>query len=974
VLIDRVNPWELSFASSTEANTKVIYTMKELFQAVDIKKWGSKIISSAVIVSLLMIDVANAIEPEDDPRSSSNVHSSLSLKLPPAGHKVIVDFDDFSHRHTSGLDEADSSTGSISASPEKLTPEGDKSLAIIPLTTFSLAFSQSNDVSPPQPLDALRSQPSPLLARSDPTTANYPQFQLSSSMGKSMGNSIGSSPMAASLQERSPPFILPSQSVAESSYNNDQPAASAPANIPRSSSVWIVKSKRNLSSAPASGQPSYNESSRLLDPALSPRYYSIQAEEGRDDPSPSTAPLGDPEDHDLPAIEDNSKCCSWWPDRPLWPEPTKCALPDPLNAIKKRSEFFLSSRPNHQAVSSDDSNDSLSFDESDSSSPHESPPKAGAGVLPSSDGDSDDSEIAFDIPTHPAITDNQSLINLQSPVDAPIGAPRGAPVPPAHLSVLLDPDLESGDLTPAAPASHARSLSLQQSAWKDILDGLKDLSPTIKTQLTNFTHQILKGETTWPERIGKWLIGPIIGLGFAIGMGPVYGGGILYLDNLSEAFNEFWRGNVSGNFALYINYSAGPDGISRNAHLLKKGIGYLFQENKEVGRMCIAGAIAAATALIPVAYLILAENFPREEFQLPNWDNQFGIAVVALGPPLYIDAFAKDFEIAWKTIPKLEDWCRQARELFFPSSFPPQIKSFEAIQREKFDGDLKNLQHFLGRASGAVIEAIYKDVQDVIAGARSEVDLAAQQAFATVSYLLSLGDEVQEVAKKNAKKSIAEIAFDGLKYTCLILGAPTTALLLELVGSTFASLFTSNGGVADSIGGGFALVAFLPFTYVLVQSMDSFKNLIFSKDPRGHESHPAIRLPVKVFIGIQSFIYLFQTSVAVLQGYQKWFGDKWWPFAAAAPFLVARSTGFLNGFNETFNEQVTTSAINAYHKIGGKCRGNSLCTPCQKDWLIRFIESSRSDLEHWNPELIHNLTKGIEIFKDEEANSSFDEI
>jgi hypothetical protein len=984
--------------------------MKKLFQAVDIIKWAKKITASTVIVSLLMIDAAKAMEEEYDPRLSKVVRSPLSLKFPPTDQETTIEIiDDFSSRQNSSLDEADSSTGSISASPEKLTPEKDKSLVLSPLSTLSLVFPQSNDVSISQQPDTIKSQPSSL--PSDPLAEeSYPQLQLSSSISTSIGNSIGTSPMrAASLQERSPPFIPSSQSVTESSHNNGQPASSFPnyilvpanydplagsdsevdsaedadifflgtqPNIPRSPSVRIVGSKRNLFSAPATvffEQLPYNESSRLLDPALKPRYFSIQADDRRDDPSPSI-PLGDPEDHNLPAIEENdSRCCSWCPDRPLWPEPTKCTLPDPLNEIQKRSDFFLSPRPNHAVSSSDESNESLSLEESDSSSPHGSPPKASAGILPSTDGDSDDPEVAFGNPTHLAITDDESLINLQSPVDGPIGAPLGAPVPPTHLSIFPDHDLERGDLTATAATSHAGPLTPRE-AWLQILDDLKDLSPAAKAQLTDFTHQILNDKSTWAQRLGKWVIGPLIGAGFAWAMGPVYDGGLTYLANISEGFSsKFLETNASNYLVLYISYSAFPDGISRNAHLWKKGIAYLFQEKKEMGRICIAGAIAAVTALIPVAYLILAENIPRERFQLPNWDNVFGRAVVTWGPFLYLDDLVKVVDITMKSIFNLEDWFRQFRQVFFPSSLTSQIRSSEAIQREKFDHDLIKLKHFLAGASNTVIEAIYQDVQDVIAGARSKEDLGAQQAFATVSYLLSLGDEVQELTKKNAKKSIAEIAFDGLKYTCLILGAPTVALLLQLVGSTVASLFTSNM-VADPIGEGFALVAFLPFNYVLVQSMDNFKNLLMSRDPQGYESHPAVRLPVKVFIGIQSFVYLFQTSIAVLQSYQKWFGDQWWPFAAGIPFFIPKFMGLACSFNETFNEQVTTSAINISHRMGGKCRGDSLCPPCQKDRLIQFIESSRNDLEHWSPELIHNLTKGVEIFKDEESNFSFDEI
>lgn len=133
-------------------------------------------------------------------------------------------------------------------------------------------------------------------------------------------------------------------------------------------------------------------------------------------------------------------------------------------------------------------------------------------------------------------------------------------------------------------------------------------------------------------------------------------------------------------------------------------------------------------------------------------------------------------------------------------------------------------------------------------------------------------------------------------------------------------------------------------------------------------------MAVKIFIGIQSLLYLFQTSIAVLQSYNKWFGEGWWPFAAGIPFFISKLMGLAYSFNESFNEQVTTPAIKVGHRIGGKCRGKSLCIPCQRDGLIDYIKSIQSNLKHFDPELIHNLIKGIEIFKNEEANLSFEEI
>lgn len=981
--------------------------MKEVFQALNIEKCialGKKGMASLIICSMLMIDVAKAMDSdEDDLHSLTVVQRAPSPKPPPTDLRSVgspspeqtSSDGDSSPRSVSppsnlqALDIIDSKPNSddSGSSPEKSTLEGDKSLPVIRFPGLSPRSRQDSFA---------------LLPSSSPRqlVESQPEY-------------FGTTPVTGSLQERIP---LPSQTLSgasrtSSSYQDAGPSEKDPLLSSGTSSYGSSHSSSHSSesssdseeeveiSGPAhpqsktgetafgrfmrkftstqpstTGQPATSHSSRCQSTpnAIDLRDNEILENSGNfpllnpDDTSIQSQGPGYGElrvDVDLDGDENPASqsrflpgwVSSWFSDHPFWPEQPTYSLRE--SALQRASQFLDPLRSRQAAEThgyGSDEGEERSTSSSDSS-PQNSPTTSPRYVAPLPDSSESDGEsVAHLLPTgqsHDAVRSYSSFMGI-------FPAAQGAfPFPYVFHST-------------GATASHPQPL---QSTWLQILEGTKELSPTIKTQLIDFTHQILNGKSTWAQRLGKWLIGPLIGVGFAYGMAPVYSGGLTYLGNLNEAFDEFLKGNASNYLIMYIMYSALPDGISRNAHLWKKGIAYLSQEKKELGGVCIATAIAAVTALIPFAYLVLAENIARERFQLPNWDNGFGRVVIVRGIPLCLDDFVKIVDITMKSIPKLEDWVKQARQVFFPSSLPSQLKSFEAIQREKFEHDLTKLKHFLVRASNTAIEAIYKDVQDVIAGARSEVDLGAQQAFAAVSYLLSLGDEVQEVAKKNAKKSIAEIAFDGLKYTCLILGAPTTALLLQLVGSTVASLFTSNV-VADSIGEGFSLVAFLPFNYVLAQSMDNFKNLVFSKDPRGHESHPAIRLPVKIFIGIQSFVYLFQTSVAVLQSYQKWFGDQWWPFAAGIPFFIPKLMGLTCSFNETFNELVTTSAINGYHKIGSKCKGKSLCTPCQKDYLIRFVESSRSNLERWDPELIHNLTKGIEIFKDEESDISFDEI
>ncbi len=992
--------------------------MKELLQAVDIEKciaFWKKGIASLIICSMLMIDVAKAMDPdEDDPRLSSNIHRTPS-STPAADLRNIDDGspekssssidEDLSPRSISptsifpitgrdiiGSKPNSDDSGSSTSSPEKSPPEGNQGLPIIPFSAFSPSSSRNiiSVLSPSSfPCELQPDFGTPPGAESFPdrvplrSPKNLPGARKTSSRYQEAGSSekdpllsSGSSSYGSSHSNSSHSSSQSSDSSSDAEEDvelgglgHPQPESQEPSGglqgtleqfLRRFASTQPLQSSQGQNGTPHERAEDQENVGAV--PLLMPGHpstHSIQSYGPGDDELSVDFDL-DGDENASPSSQSRflPTCLSeWFSERPFWPKKPEYTLPE--GALDRASQFLEPLRSRQAAeshASSSDGERSSSFSASNSSgssgsdSPtHGSPPyPRHAAALPAdSESDGEGSITHLLPPTYPhdVVRDYASLRGI---------------LPAARAAFPFPHDLDSTGAATSQPQT------LSQEAWLQFLDDVNDLAAKIKTRLKK-TYQDLNGDVTWIDWVAL-AIAVVIGVGFAYGMEPVYDGGLMYLANISEAFNEFWLGNASNYLILYIMYSAGPDGIARNFNLWKKGIASLFSPEKtEIGRMFAAGGIAVPTAFIPVAYLILAENIGRQGLHLPNWDNEFGRAVIARGIPLYIDAFIKDLDIALNSFDRLWDWFRQARQVFFPSSLPPPMKSDEALQREKFDHDLTKLQHFLAGASDAVIEAIYNDVQDVIAGARSEEDLAAQQAFAKICFTLSLADQVQEVTKKYAKKSIAELAFEGLEYFGLIFGAPTALLLLQLVFSTVASLGTSNR-MADFIGEGFAVVAFLPFMYILAQYMDSFKNLVFNKDPRGHESHPAVRWPVKIFIGIQSLLYLFQTSIAVLQSYNKWFGEGWWPFAAAAPFLAVRLTGFLNGFYETFNEQVTTTAIKAYHWVEGKCGRESSCSGCRRNKLIDDIKSIQSNLKHFDPELIHNLTKGIEIFKDEESS------
>lgn len=975
--------------------------MKKLFQAADVEKCLTlfkKGMASLIIFSMLMVDVAKAMEEE---------YESLTIQRTPSPRTI-------DSKSSSGLDKTGSPIEGISASAKKATPEREKNLTHISAADLSLSFSQSSSHLISQPLDVTQGQPSPLPPHSDLVSEIYGDFKPAAVGPFKLRrlNSIaheaslidekgypqlsgnwredGTLIRAGSLQDRSAPFTPRSKSVAESSHNNGKPTASVPdfilspvnshplegsdpeidsaeetapflgnqENISRSFSIQSTDGKRRLSSSPAVVSSSsvrrlLTEASKLLENSA-PKYSSIQDEDGREAPPPSVESLEDPENQGLPAIEEDSKCCSCFSNHSLWPQPTEYVLLDASDKIQKRSALLTALTSSHHNVTANGSDDSFNL-----SPLHGSLLKdvRESGVSLPLDEDSDDPELAFENSRTSASIGYQRLVDLPSPAN-------NVPVP---SSLLVNQDIEEGDGLPE-PSSFVGSLSPQERL-KYFLNDLKKLPAKAKTQLVNFTHQILHGKSTWPQRLGKWIIGPTIAAGFSFAMAPVYDGGIHYLAKLynGKFLDDLLYGSLGFAFAWYITFSALPDAIARNAHLWKKGIAYLAQEGKEIGRMWVAGGISFLTAFIPPTYLITYEVGGMKELGVHGLDNQFAIIMLTCCPALFADAIASDFNTAWSAWPQIKEWL--GNKLCLKSLHASQLSSEES-QRKKFDKCLNKLAHFLYQAPEAVIDEIYDTVKEVKEGAQApygennDEALATQQAFSVLSYLLSLGDEIVQGASK--PKSMYDLAADVFKYACLLLGTPARALALQFIGATVFGLFCPEP-LNQILGGIYGIFALLPQTYLEDQGMDNFfKRFIFEEDPHGHGAHPVYRGLTKLYCILQGLIYTFPLAVLTLQAFQQWFGNGWWPLIPGIPFFIPEFAAQIYSFNGTFNHQVATSITNVHNTKIRKRLGKDPTSDWKRDWLIRFVQESNAELNHWHPDLINKLTESINIFQKSE--------
>ena len=665
----------------------------------------------------------------------------------------------------------------------------------------------------------------------------------------------------------------------------------------------------------------------------------------------------------LEPSEDHSQyksCCGCSSKRPFCHKHTEYTLPNLEQHFEDFSRLVALIKQGHPPHSEDEivsnsPNSSFEIDSEGSSPLNGSPTKkirAGDGI---SLDDTDEERASSDDLTT-GISRNLSSLGFPQENNRLDHLPGDA----SSYNQLPSTDIEA--LTTGLPAAKI-------ALFREFL---KKLPPSATAQLKHFMHQIFDGKSTWPQRLGKWVIGPIIGGVFAYMMGPVYDGGIGYLSTQGEIFNKFITGNAIDVLLAYIAVSAIFDGIPRNAHLWKNGIAYFSQEGKEIGRMCVAGGISFLTAFIPPTYLITSEEYAIQILGLHGWDNVFVRTMLVGCPFLYLDAFASDFNSAWGALPQIREWLGK---LLCHKFLQSRIQAPEEITRERFNCVLDKLAHFLFRAPSVVIDEIYHRVKQFKDDLRTESsdepdeNLVSRQAFVALSFLLSSGDQV--VKGVTHSQSIYDTSVEFLKYACMISGSPARAIALQFIGATVFGLFCPDG-VAQALGGAFALLAFLPQTYLENQGMDNFfKRFLVEEDPHGHSSHPVYRGITKLFVALQGLIYVFPLAVLTLQAFQTWFGDGWWPLAVGIPFLIPEFAAQAYSFNGTFNQQVATSITNVHNTKTRKCLGKEPRSDWKRDWLLRFIKASQEDLKQWHPTLIHELDKNIAILQRQESQSLF---
>ena len=663
---------------------------------------------------------------------------------------------------------------------------------------------------------------------------------------------------------------------------------------------------------------------------------------------------GNPDDplHLAPSEEypQYRSCCGCSSKRPFCHKHTKYTLPNLIQHLEEFSQLAALIRQGPPAHSDDEvvsssHNSSFEIDSEGSSPLNGSPTKeirVGAGI---SLEDTDEESVSSDDTINP-------LLGL----DGPQEEQRLDHLPNANFSqvqlLLVDQDLE-------------REGRISASQIASFWEAFEKLPSAAKAKLKQFMHQIFNDKSTWKQRIGKWILGPGIGVMDAIAMGVVYISSFYYiLDNYDGKYVNFIDNLINGSLAYvvvdYIRFSLLPDTVSRNAHLWKKAIGYLSNTNVEKLRLFTTAFLSIFPSLIEPSYLVEAELRGIDYYGYHGVDNQFAIAMIVLCPFLFADSMASNMDILWTAWPGIKEnlgefqatlshyLCRTAID-FRPTSEAKLIKG-------GFDKRLKNIAYFFSQASDEDVEAIYSQVfqepEQTLSNENPDVS-TAQQAILAVSRLLSLGEEVVEGPR--SPTSLSEKSFDIFKKICIATGSPIRLLVLQNIFATMGSLALSKGA-SQVFGWGLAPIGFAVQTVLEWKAMgNAYERFIRQEEPQEHTSHPTARGHVNRFAIAQGVLLTLCLLSATLQALGSWDLSSWWLFAAI-PFFIPEFAGQAFGFAQTYNDKVATAAINGGHKIGGKCQGKSLCTNCKRDRLKKLAQQSRKDLEEWNPDLMHILT------------------
>ncbi|MDP4193338.1 MAG: hypothetical protein Q8858_17370, partial [Bacteroidota bacterium] len=498
-----------------------------------------------------------------------------------------------------------------------------------------------------------------------------------------------------------------------------------------------------------------------------------------------------------------------------------------------------------------------------------------------------------------------------------------------------------------------------------------DFPPEDKAMLIRIAQQDLEGKTTCAQ---KWAIGGavLISGGFAVAMWPLFNGGLVYLRDVYKwpILTYYFKSNGYG-AVPYIMLSALCDAFPRNLTALKKAAKYVEEERINKWRVGLTGVASIFPSLQKASCLILFELYLMNRTDTHGWENQFAGAMLGLGPFLLTDSLISNYHTLWGLGDDMEEWVATSSSPFAKRLYPyvinPQLFSEKDTLKELHLNRLASFRHSLYQRSPEDINEIY----DAILNARSHIqrdlpeldadNLDAAHAFSLLRYLIWAGDEK---SMEKPKKLISNIENNTIGLV-LSTGSPFRLLASQLFWETACSLVCSPT-VAKGLGWGIGGIAFLVQTLLEYKGMKNYIHNYIGNEDEETQSYLTLRGSLKALCSFQGFMFTTVLAALCVQVCDRWFPNLWY-LIGAIPYVLAEYAVLTNSYNNTYNKQGGTAALDVHNQWTLKKLGKKPTVDYKREYILRMSKQSEVWLKKL-PHFVHEKLQGsLMLPKDEYA-------
>ncbi|MDP4193356.1 MAG: hypothetical protein Q8858_17465, partial [Bacteroidota bacterium] len=502
-----------------------------------------------------------------------------------------------------------------------------------------------------------------------------------------------------------------------------------------------------------------------------------------------------------------------------------------------------------------------------------------------------------------------------------------------------------------------------------------DFPPEDKAMLIRIAQQDLEGKTTCAQ---KWAIGGAVFLsgGFAVAMVPVVNGGLIYLrDKHGLNFINLPGINSRACMLSYIIPSILLSATPRNVSLLKKAASYLAEETIDRGRTFLNGLASFASSLREPAYLIIFELYAMNKTNTSGFNNQFAISMLLLCPFLFTNNLISNYSTLSELVADMEEWVATSSsplaKRLYPYVIHPQLFSEKDTLKELHLNKLASFRHSLYQRSPEDINEIY----DAILNARSHIqrdlpelnadNLDAAHTFSLLRYLLSLGDDKVKEKPKKIVSSKEEKAIGLVLST----GSPFRLFASQLIWETaFGLLFSPP--VANGLGWVLGITTFFLQTGLEYKGIKNYiHSYIGDEEGEDQQSYLELRAMLKGLCSFQGFMFTTVLTAFCVQVCDRWFPNLWY-LIGAIPYVLAEYAVITNSYNNTYNKQGGTAALDLHNQWTLKKLGKEPTMAYKREYILRMSKQSEVWLKKL-PHVVHEKLQKTLIPMKENEESAF---